>query len=324
MSNISALGKNLTNATDVSECGKFYDPIESRGELTSVATASQLLASTVNLIICPLTVLLNVLVIAAVRKRSRLQSNNNILLACLAGTDLLTGLVVEPLLLAMNVASLLGAEHNSCVLYGYLIKAFRFVSFSSLMHLTLVTFERFIAIKYTMHYVRIITEKTIKIAVASIWTLTILWELLRFANTHPKVPIFSSAVFIFLVVFCIFFIIISYVLIFRETSRHRKQIVSQQLSQEEKQRFLKENKAFKTTAYVVGAVILCYVPLILVLSVVYPRKVLLHLLPIARPWILTSTALNSLLNPLIYCWRQEEMRRFVLRNPCSAVAVGPG
>ncbi|KAL9964508.1 hypothetical protein ACROYT_G028159 [Oculina patagonica] len=48
----------------------------------------------INSITCPLTVLLNVLVIMAVKRRPRLQSYTNILLACLAATDVLTGLTV--------------------------------------------------------------------------------------------------------------------------------------------------------------------------------------------------------------------------------------
>ena len=41
----------------------------------------------INGITCPLTVLLNVLVIMAVKRRPGLQTNTNILLACLAATD---------------------------------------------------------------------------------------------------------------------------------------------------------------------------------------------------------------------------------------------
>ena len=43
----------------------------------------------INIIACPFTVLLNVMVIMAVKRRTRLQTNSNILLACLAATDAL-------------------------------------------------------------------------------------------------------------------------------------------------------------------------------------------------------------------------------------------
>lgn len=50
-----------------------------------------------NMVVCPFTVLLNMMVIIAVKRRPRLQSYANILLACLAGTDALTGLTTQPL-----------------------------------------------------------------------------------------------------------------------------------------------------------------------------------------------------------------------------------
>ena len=51
----------------------------------------------INRLACPFTVLLNLLVILVVKRRPSLQSNRNILLSCLAITDLLTGLLVQPL-----------------------------------------------------------------------------------------------------------------------------------------------------------------------------------------------------------------------------------
>jgi len=44
----------------------------------------------------PVTIVMNVLVIMAVKTRPRLQSKYNILLACLAGTDLLVGAASQP------------------------------------------------------------------------------------------------------------------------------------------------------------------------------------------------------------------------------------
>ena len=51
------------------------------------------------------TVLLNALVILAVVTRKRLRNKATILLACLAGTDLMTGLVGQPIRIATEVQS---------------------------------------------------------------------------------------------------------------------------------------------------------------------------------------------------------------------------
>ena len=56
-----------------------------------------------NILSFPVTILMNVLVIMAVKTRRRLQSNYNILLACLAGTDLLVGVASQPTFIAGQI-----------------------------------------------------------------------------------------------------------------------------------------------------------------------------------------------------------------------------
>ena len=53
-------------------------------------------ATILNVLSLSVTILMNVLVIMAVKTRPRLQNKYNILLACLAGTDLLVGATSQP------------------------------------------------------------------------------------------------------------------------------------------------------------------------------------------------------------------------------------
>lgn len=69
----------------------------------------------INSITCPLTVLLNLLVIMAVKRRRSLQTKTNILLACLAATDALTGLVVQPSFVLWTTFRLIGRSDNDTV-----------------------------------------------------------------------------------------------------------------------------------------------------------------------------------------------------------------
>ena len=120
---------------------------------------------------------------------------------------------------------------------------------------------------------------------------------------------------------CIFFIAFCYILLYRETCRHRKKIKTQQLPQEEVGRFAKENKALKTTVFVVGTVLLCLLPATItaILKVAGRLSWQSSLFSVFMPWIRTCGMLNSLFNPLIYCWRQQEMRRFIFRFRAAKV-----
>ena len=70
----------------------------------------------------------------------------------------------------------------------------------------------------------------------------------------------SYSLITLVIILCVLFIAIAYVVLYQETRRHQKMIKTQQLPQEEVEQFLKESKALKTTVYVVGAVMLCLLP----------------------------------------------------------------
>ena len=97
-------------------------------------------------------------------------------------------------------------------------------------------------------------------------------------------------------------------------------IKTQQLPQEEVERFTKENKALKTTGFVVGAVICCLLPASVFL-ILLATGLSWSLLLVWLPWARTFGMLNSFLNPMIYCWRQKEMRKFIFRIRTQVVQV---
>ena len=269
---------------------------------------------------CPFTILLNILVILAVKKTPRLQSKANILLACLAATDAFIGLTAQPSSILVEVFRLIDMTslaqkirlnfHNRVLLAGIT---------NSLLHLMLVTFERLVVIKFTVHHPFLITEKYIKISVATFWMIALCILALRYII--PYVVLFTAAS---LMVICVIFIAISYVILYRETLRHKKRIKTEQVAQQEVETFLKENKALKTTVYVVGSLVLCFTPsLFLLVSLVVKRLSLVANSVSFVSFCRVLVMLNSLLNPLIYFWRDKEMRKIVLPFFSRCITVNP-
>ena len=268
---------------------------------------------------CPFTILLNILVISAVKKTPHLQSKPNILLACLAATDAFIGLTAQPSSILVELFRLIDMKslavkikqyfHNGALLAGIT---------NSLLHLMLVTFERLVAIKFTNHHPFLIKEKYIKICVAIFWIVALCtWALIY---TVPLVAVFTIGP---LVPSCIIFITISYVILYRETLRHKKRIKTEQIPQQEVEMFLKENKALKTTVYVVGSLVLCFIPsysLILLGAVEWlSLENSIYFVSFCRVFIM----LNALLNPLIYFWRDKEMRRLALPVFSRCITMNP-
>ena len=96
-------------------------------------------------------------------------------------------------------------------------------------------------------------------------------------------------------------------------------IKAQQLPHDVVERFVKENKALRTTVVIVVAAVVCLLPVCFCLIVTATG--LYEICPIDTRWRLTYSILNSLLNPLIYCWRQKEMREVIFGLRTQIVPV---
>ena len=293
----------------------FTNTTEKRSNVTTESNAgnvalevSYIFTIIINSITCPFTVLLNVLVIMAVKRRPRLQTNANILLACLAVTDALTGLTSQPSFILLKIFQLHSMTNVATVEIFYNFCARTFLACSCL-HLMLVTCERLIAIKFTMYYHNFVTKRNIRASMIACWISSIFVQVLSLANQKQMIEKALLAPFLNS---CILFVSFSYLILYRETLRHKQRIKTQQLPREEVERFVRESKAIKTTVYVVGAVVLCLLPGVSFL-VVHMSGQVFWKPNLTKPWLQTCGMLNSLLNPLICCWRQQEMRRFIFR-----------
>ena len=264
----------------------------------------------INGITCPFTFILNVLVIAAVKRRPRLQSNANIMLACLAVTDALTGLTAQPLFVWSNICLVL--RKKNCVNFNVHEICFGLLSTCSCLHLMLVVFERLVAIKFPFRYPYLVTKRKIKLAVPFCWIYCTWWIFAAQYLFDKQNKRLRFLIIAHIMVPCVVFVLSSYGVLYFETRRHQKKIKAQQLPQNEKETFIAERKALKTTALVFGALVLCLFPAVftILLSAVGIQRMKRNF----ASMVVTFAMLNSLMNPLIYCWRQREMRKFVFRR----------
>ena len=95
---------HTTFNTTASSCGGSLYPIN-LGNIPLDFRAVLIVRIVVNALTCPLTTVLNILVMVAVKTTRQLRTKSNVALACLSTTDLIVGLVLQPLHIA--AASLL-------------------------------------------------------------------------------------------------------------------------------------------------------------------------------------------------------------------------
>ena len=279
------------------------DRHEVTGPLTKEAYAVFIFITVANVITCPLTTLLNVLIIISVKTKVFLRTKSNIALACLAVTDAVMGLIGQPVFISLVITRLQGDEN----LKETLVIAFilRLLTTSSLFHLAMITVERYIAIKHSLRYTTIVTEVRLICSSAFLWIIAFLLTLpviLQNSNMIRKISSVTMASCLAIIAFC-------QVVLYREARRHQRQTIEQQISREVKQRKLKEKKALKTTTIVLFFLLLNYSPLLFV-------QILFNIYIIESDnsrVILTLTAIfsviaNSLVNPIIYCVRVRQFR----------------
>ena len=272
---------------------------------TTGANVVLVLLTVVNIITCPLTIALNLLVIIAVKTKARLKNNSNAALGCLAVTDVLMGAIGQPIFAAATISNLQGETSNElCTRLIMNRTVARILLAATIHHLVLINVERYLAIKCTYAYTTMVTIARILASSALVWISAVLTTVPLLLVDNIISVVINNIPFVIsmsIIVFC-------QVAVYIETRRHEKQIAAQQVSVEARQKFLKEKKALKLTTTVLLILLSCYSPLI-VLTLLRPFTI--TSVNIAYSVFFTAmfaTMLNSIINPIIYCVRKRQFR----------------
>ena len=264
------------------------------------------------------TVSLNGLVILVVATKRQLRTNSNKLLACLAGTDLLAGLVVIPIAIAVNVKRAFEIG-PFCELEKAHDVVFWVQSIATLTFLFLISGDRYIAVKFSLRYRQIVTGQRIKKAVVVAWVITVFGTIQEIVivtreSTTKLYALYWTVTTLF-VLLCIIGITFMYLSIYLETQRQKKRPQAGQLSPQEAKELKKDvnNKATVTLSLILGTLVLTYLPLITVASIqaftnFFESGTKMSLIS----WTDCAAVFNSLSNPIIYCWRNQNLRKALL------------
>ena len=251
----------------------------------------------------------NFLILAALNKESSLHPPSKLLYRCLATTDLLVGLVTQPL----TATYWMSLVHEHWSLCRYARGAFYISGIAlcgvSLLTLTAISVDRLLALLLGIRYRQVVTLKRTCIITATFWIVCAACG--SFFVLRPQITLWCGIIDIPL---CSVISIGSYTKIFR-TLRHNQARVQdhdqQQPSQTNALNMVRYRKAVNSALWVQLALAVCYVPKFTMLVVSTYRKTYpLHVIVIdAMTTILMC--FNSTLNPFLYCWKVKEVRQAV-------------
>ena len=269
---------------------------------------SALAAIISNMITCPMTVFVNLLVIIAVKTKRRLQNSYNILLACLAATDLVVGAIAQPSFIVGEMFLITGGTiYQYCSHYTENVTLFSTPCLASLHLLALLSVERYFAIKYSLRYQEIITKFRLTTAVITCWVTAVIPQIFFIAKLPFQTVLTGSC----LACSSLLGIIYCHISVYFVSRCHRNKIKIEQVSQDAQKKFLEEKKAAITTSIIIGFVLFSFVPTLLY-TFVAPFLVDYYfgnLFITFKPLLLSCVLVNSLCNPIIYCWRSSVLRR---------------
>ena len=265
--------------------------------------------SAVHILLSITAFLTNSLILVALHKESSLHRPSKLLYRSLATTDLLVGLVAQPLYATYWMS--LVQEHWSLCRYAfdaaYITGSALFLV--SLMTMTAISVDRLLALLLGLRYKQIVTLKRTYIIVATIWILSLVSSLC--ALLDDRITFLYRLITIPL---CLVISLASYTKIFRTLRYHQVQAedpVQQQPSQLNVLNIAQYRKAVYGALWVKLALVVCFAPFFIVVTAIAHSKTHSSHLVILRGITVVLVYFNSTLNPFLYCWKISEVRQAV-------------
>ena len=270
------------------------------GQLTFLAVLNAFLSIT--------TFLGNVLFLVALRKESSLHLPSKLLLRSLAVTDLCVGLISEPLSVTF-LMTIVNENWNICRYVAVALSVTgRILSLASLLTLTAISVDRLLALMLGLRYRQVVTLKRACLVIITFWVVPTVFATMRLFWSSPITSRYGAIN----VSMCVVTSILSYTKIFLTLRRHRSQVQDhvQQPNQANQLNIARYKKAVSTALWLQFTLVICFLPLVISATLFINSKPSSSSI-LAVGYTITLAFSNSSLNPILYCWKIDEVRQAV-------------
>ena len=299
-----------SNETNINSSGSsFYCPYAPYASWENDGSVFSLILGLIAVAASFPTVLLNAFIILAIKQRKELQKPSNIMLSSLAVTDLLVGAIVMPTCASIDFFTLSQVSFEyTCVLHAVNISFAPFLLSVTLHHLTIIAWERYVAVQKWKDYKLIITNGRLKKIAIGTWLSAIFPVVASFFTTVILMGARSvlagiATVWTAVEAICLFLVAFFYRKVYIGICNRKLNEISQI---DDLMKAKLESKVAKTTGLLSAMVISSFIP-------IFVMAVLGSVVPVFRSnaalrFTQILTQLTSLLNPLLYCYRDHRFR----------------
>ena len=175
----------------------------------------------------------------------------------------------------------------------------------SLWTLTAISVDRLLALLLRLRYKQVVTLKRTYVMVITIWIASTVFTSTQNLNI-------TLWYWIIVIPLCIVISVFSYTKIFSILRHHQNQVQDhvQQPNQTNQLNIARYRKAVSTATWLQLTLVACYLPHGVLVALWTNSRVSSSVYH-ARIYSSTLVYLNSSLNPILYCWKLEEVRQAV-------------
>lgn len=275
-----------------------------------------IITTVLNIMLCVPTFLINMIMFIAVWRTSALRMPSNILISALAVTNFFVGIASQPIF-AINNLSMFVLHSVKCVtLYLNGIFANLFCSLSLLIF-TAISVDQYLMIRLHLRYNTLVTNKKTTFSLAALLLFSGIFTALSFLNK-------AAYVILLMIINCTCFIIafISYTKIYRTVIRHQQEIHDQTMAvatRGETNKVL-ELARFKKRTFNIMCIYIVFlssnIPFLCTAVLLWMQTEREVLILGVKNFAVTIIFFNSLVNPLLICWKMRDIRNAMKRLVC--------
>ena len=291
---------------------KTYERLFCSQEITAGIRGYLIFISAFNVLLAICSSLGNILILIALHKETTLHAPSKLFLRSLAITDLLVGVISEPLTITYWMSAV-RKRQDDC--YNALFTSFiasYLLCGMSLLTLTAISVDRLFALTLGLRYRQVVTVKKACAFVIMFWIVSITCSAMYAQNV--RITIWYSHI---VIPVSFFTSVSSYTKIFWELHHQeiqvRGNIIQREQSSNSSSAALNISQYRKGVSGVIWlqvAVAVCYLPHGII-TALWTYSGQSSAIIVLRQSTLTLVYFNSTLNPLLYCWKISEVRQLV-------------
>ena len=303
MDNLTAYATTVQNNTRVlprESCFFLPDP---KFDKVPNRFVTNLLTGVINAVLSPCAVVANSLVVLVIIRKVSLRSPLNLLLGCLAVSDLLVGLFVQPSYVAFRLVE---NQHMfvPCALRLFYSMGFFTCYGVSLVSLCAISCERFIALFHPLRYCHIIRYSRVIKLIIFIWIVNTFLTGLQWVHNKAARGIHLVSWLVLLLA-----AVVSQLRILPLIRRHQSKIKRVD-SWQRSGASMMQMKFAVNIACIVAVYLAFNLPVLLITAVHQIIHIDIDTYNFYS-WAETAAFLNSSLNPLICIWRVKAIRKAI-------------